>query len=513
MPTNKLLFRSGDAWSESAMYDCLEACQEIAANDLGLDIFPNRLMVVSETGMLDAYAANGMPAMYPHWSFGLRRKEQERGLREGNMGLAYELVVPTNPCISWNLSSNSAAMMLTVIAHAAIGHNHVFKRNHVFERHTQHNSLGSYCQYARRFVLECEKKYGAEEVEYILDAAHSLSLPGGIFRHTEPPEYDLEQEQKNLADRMRAYEENLDPDMLASVSGLREKFLKRPELRENKPLLPQENILWFIERYSPRLKPWQRELIRIVRNLAQQTTYPYVQTKVLNEGAAMFVENYIVRTLYKEGRIDDGTLLEFFETNQAVLYQPEMRRTKQLNARHNPYALGFRIMKEIVRVAGVSGEEAEFFKDWGIDTTGPTAEDYRLFRRYAGKGEWRDVLKHAWADFRDDTLIEQFLTPEAVRQLGLFVIEDEGKQYRVTEIHDELGFELVRTHLARSHCFDSMFPDIRITDVDLLDDRTLTLSYFPRESMRLHQDDAELTREFAEELWGYDVVLHDPARE
>ena len=35
------------------------------------------------------------------------------------------------------------------------------------------------------------------------------------------------------------------------------------------PAEPQENILYFVEKYSPKLEPWQRELVRIVRKLAQ----------------------------------------------------------------------------------------------------------------------------------------------------------------------------------------------------------------------------------------------------
>ncbi len=52
--------------------------------------------------------------------------------------------------------------------------------------------------------------------------------------------------------------------------------------------LPEENLLYFLEKNSPSLKPWQREMLRIVRNLAQYF-YPQRQTKVMNEGCATFV--------------------------------------------------------------------------------------------------------------------------------------------------------------------------------------------------------------------------------
>ena len=45
------------------------------------------------------------------------------------------------------------------------------------------------------------------------------------------------------------------------------------------------------------LKPWQREMLRIVRNLAQYF-YPQRQTKVMNEGCATFVHYTIMNRLY-----------------------------------------------------------------------------------------------------------------------------------------------------------------------------------------------------------------------
>jgi spore cortex formation protein SpoVR/YcgB (stage V sporulation) len=41
-------------------------------------------------------------------------------------------------------------------------------------------------------------------------------------------------------------------------------------------------------RSAPRLEPWQREILRIIRLIAQYF-YPQTQTKVMNEGAALYV--------------------------------------------------------------------------------------------------------------------------------------------------------------------------------------------------------------------------------
>ena len=46
------------------------AIEEIALDELGLDLYPNQIEIISSEQMLDAYASTGMPLMYSHWSFG-----------------------------------------------------------------------------------------------------------------------------------------------------------------------------------------------------------------------------------------------------------------------------------------------------------------------------------------------------------------------------------------------------------------------------------------------------------
>ena len=67
-----------------------------------------------------------------------------------------------------------------------------------------------------------------------------------------------------------------------------QKLLKElPQHEERFPSEPQENILYFIEKNAPLLEPWQSEIVRIVRKIAQYF-YPQRQTKVMNEGWATF---------------------------------------------------------------------------------------------------------------------------------------------------------------------------------------------------------------------------------
>ena len=96
---------------------------------MNLDVYPNQLEIISSEQMLDAYSSLGMPLMYRHWSFGKRFVSEEKLYRKGQRGLAYELVINSNPCITYLMEENTMAMQALVTAHAAFGHNHFFKNN------------------------------------------------------------------------------------------------------------------------------------------------------------------------------------------------------------------------------------------------------------------------------------------------------------------------------------------------------------------------------------------------
>src|SRR5207248_4370749 len=111
-----------------------DACEEIARSELGLEIYPNQIEVITAEQMLDAYSSAGMPLFYKHWSFGKHFAYHEAFYRKGIMGLAYEIVINSSPCISYLMEENTATMQALVIAHAAFGHNHFFKNNYLFKQ-------------------------------------------------------------------------------------------------------------------------------------------------------------------------------------------------------------------------------------------------------------------------------------------------------------------------------------------------------------------------------------------
>ena len=485
-----LLFE-GAEWNFDTLRRAHDAIEEIARRDLGLDIYPNQIEIISSEQMLDAYSSVGMPVMYRHWSFGKHFIHHERLYRKGARGLAYEIVINSNPCISYCLEENSMALQALVMAHAAFGHNHFFKNNHLFRQWTDPNGILDYLEYARGYMQNCEERHGQAEVEKLLDSAHAL-MPASVFRHRRPPEPSLRAERERQARRIEE-EERATHYLWDALPGSRRTLLDDSEMRERKRSmrLPEENLLYFVERYSPTLKPWQREALRIVRHIGQYF-YPQKQTQVMNEGCACFVHFHILHRLHEQGRIDDGAMLEILHNHTNVLTQPDFDDPRFGGI--NPYALGFAMMRDIRRVC-----------------ENPSSEDREWFPEIAGKRDWRGVLKEAWSNYRDESFIQQYLGPEVIRRFRMFALEDEAEDpfYVVSGIHDERGYRRVRDTLARSRDISISEPEIQVVDVDLLGDRVLRLQHIRRDSVPLDKAAREATLTHLQSLWGHRVVMED----
>src|SRR3546814_16757181 len=81
-------------------------------------------------------------------------------------GLAYELVINSDPCISYIMEENSAVMQTLVIAHAAFGHNHFFKNNYLFKQWTDAEGILDYLEFAKGYIMNRseERSVGKEWV-------------------------------------------------------------------------------------------------------------------------------------------------------------------------------------------------------------------------------------------------------------------------------------------------------------------------------------------------------------
>jgi stage V sporulation protein R len=489
--TSNLLFRGSD-WNFKTLSRTYDAIEQVALEDFRLEVYPNQLEIISSEQMLDAYASIGMPLMYRHWSFGKHFIHEEQLYRKGRRGLAYEIVINSNPCITYLMEENTMALQALVTAHAAFGHNHFFKNNYLFQQWTDAGAILNYMEFAKGYIARCEERYGTTAVEEIVDAAHAL-MDQAVFRYRRPPRLSSEKERERLRERLE-YEEQSFSDLWRTLPRPKERESSTEaerEAEERKKILnlPEENLLYFLEKNSLILEPWQREVVRIVRIVAQYF-YPQRQTKVMNEGCATFVHYIIMNRLFEQGRISEGTMLEILQSHTNVVFQPGFDDPRYSGI--NPYALGFAMMEDIRRIA-----------------TEPTEEDRDWFPDYAGNGEWLDTLLDAWANHRDESFIRQFLSPALIRKFHLFQLADEaGANYlEVAAIHDERGYEKVRAALANSYDVSANQPNIQVVDVDLLGDRHLRLQHLVQNGVVLAEGPRDSTLRHIRRLWGYDVSL------
>src|SRR6266511_3122350 len=119
--TDELLFEGAD-WDFRMLQRICDACEQVARDELKLDVYPNQIEVITAEQMLDAYSSVGMPLFYKHWSFGKHFAFQEASYRKGLMGLAYEIAINSSPCISYQMEENSATKHTLDAAHAVMSH-------------------------------------------------------------------------------------------------------------------------------------------------------------------------------------------------------------------------------------------------------------------------------------------------------------------------------------------------------------------------------------------------------
>ncbi|MCY1349824.1 SpoVR like protein [compost metagenome] len=377
--------------------------REIAriAGEFGLDTYPNQIEIITAEQMLDAYASAGLPVGYNHWSYGKHFLASERSYQRGHMGLAYEIVINSNPCIAYLMEENTMPIQAD-------------RENYL---QMQVNDLWRTLPKHRPHALTADDE-----------------MPEMAF----PPE-------------------------------------------------PQENLLYFIEKNAPKLAPWQREIVRIVRKIAQYF-YPQRQTKVMNEGWATFWHYTILHQLYEEKLVNDAFMIELLQAHTNVIYQPPYHSPYYSGM--NPYTVGFLIFQDLRRMC-----------------ENPTDEDYRWAPEIAGS-DWRTTLDFAMRNFKDESFLLQFLSPRVIRELKLFSVLDDDREgkLRVTAIHDDEGYRAIRQLMAAQYDLSTMEPNIQVTNVDIGGDRSLTLRHLQNDRRPLAHNFDEVVRHVTR-LWGFTVRL------
>lgn len=460
----------------------------VAHEKYGLKTYANEISIIDYEQMLDLYSSVGIPVGYKHWSFGKERASQDQMYKQGRMGLAYEIVINSNPSIAYCMTQNTPLMQMLVIAHASFGHNSFFKNNHMFRQFTDADEILPMMERFEQDAARYEERYGADEVEKLFDAAHALEAYA-VNRYSKPHKRTPEEE---TARRMRIEEmrrENYDPvlDRTSVKMSSKDAFTKAAH---EIPADMEENLVRFIASDAPHLKPWQRNLLTQFADKAQYF-YPQKQTQLMNEGWASFWHYTLLTDLREMDLISEGMYLEFLTSHTGVLTQPDFDDKRRYSG-INPYALGFAIFRDIRRMC----EE-------------PTDEDRKHFPNIVGK-PWIPTLMDAMERFKDESFILQFLSPKVARDFKLFCIKDDAEEdeYVVTSIHDDSGFRALREDLASQYRLAERELQIEVAKYNFKGDRALTLQHTMRNGIPIDEGEALETLKHFHYLWGHPVILH-----
>lgn len=502
---SKQLFTSCD-WDEKLLQTIWSKIEE-CGKELRLDYYKPRIELVNFEQMLEAYSSIGLPNVYSHWSFGKSFAEEADAYYKRGGGLAYELIINSNPTIAYCMESNTALLQTLVMAHAVCGHGSFFKNNYMFKNNTDADSILNFIEFSRTFISECEEKYGADNVEDLLTCCHTLQNYGiDIYKKKR---HKSKKEQESVLEAKRQHLDSMDVSENKYFKGLTDSYLFNRdarlqikeslagELEEDFHYLNDENLLYVLEKHSPRLFPWEREIVRIVRQFAQYF-YPQGLTKVMNEGWASFVHYHIMEKLQQKGHIDGGQFLEFLQAHCNVCCN-EKKSKENPDGRFkyfNPYYLGFNIFMDIKRMC----EE-------------PTDEDKELYPDIVNT-DWIDTTHNIMKNFKDEDFIRQYLTPNLMRKMNLvsyeFTHRKGSTKATCLDNCDEEGYTNIRNKVADSHMKFDRLPRLEVDSITLgvHEVKTINIKLFEGDrGQEINMDTAYIVRRYIRCLWGDGVKI------
>jgi len=408
---------------------------------LGLDWYPIEYEICDYKEMIGHMAYTGLPSHYRHWSYGKSFDRIQTEYNLGMSGLPYEMIINSNPSISYLMTENPMSTHILTMAHC-VGHSDFFKNNRMFSETRADTAIDRFKSASKRVKKYMEDpNIGVEAVEHILDACHAIrfQIPRspGIKRRNH----------KNL----KEYYKRL---IINDESGQWDNF------NINKiPLEPESNVLAFIAEHNRFLQPWEKDLITIVE---QESHYfvPQASTKIMNEGWACMMHEKIVNTL----GIPDDYYLSFIRLHNQVV-RPHMGRI-------NPYHLGFKIFKYIEKYKGF--EECLHAREVHNDETflknylnEEICKELNLFsysfNRKEGYSRITDVSdEDSWQRVRDDLINNVGLNGVPVvvikelRKDGTLILEHE---------HDGRDLELSEANKVFTHINDLWQGGVKFTTV------------------------------------------------
>ena len=286
------------------------------AESHGLDWYPITYETCDYFEMLGNMSYHGMPTHYGHWSYGKSFEVQRQQYQAGMTGLPYELIINSNPCISYLMKENPLHLQVLIMAHC-VGHSDFFKNNRSFS-HTRADTVVPRMRNAKKRIQSYieDPSIGIEAVETVIDAAHALS-------------YQVPRHPTELRDLSEIRNEWQEFNRESVLSG------KMSESKYNRiPQEPEYDILGFIGQYARKVEDWERDIIEIIRDEAYYFM-PQIRTKTMNEGWACFWHYKILHEL----ELPQKYHIPFLKSHNQVV-RPHLGSV-------NPYHIGFHLFNKI----------------------------------------------------------------------------------------------------------------------------------------------------------------------
>lgn len=461
-----------------------------ACKDWGLDFYPTVVQLLTYDEISEIAAYGGFPVRFPHWSFGMEYEELQRGYEFG-MHKIYEMVINTNPCYIYNLSSNTLLDHLTVVAHAT-GHNDFFKNNIHFSA-TDTNMLNKMANHGTR-IRKYMARWGKERVTEFLDWVMRLeTLIDGAEAWTDRVVKNKVMRDERTYRHPRRLKVNKERMYMEPFLNTKD-FIKSENAKVAKKDLadeigvfkePTKNILGFLRDNAP-LKPWQADIVSM---LYEESIYfyPQRQTKTLNEGWASTVDSVIMA---EQGMValgqksHDCGIVEYADHKMGVLGGKYSM---------NPYKMGFYLLRDIRN----RWDKGQFGREWDECTDIRVKEKWDTGAKL-GKDKIFEVRKY----YDDLTFIHEFFTEDFCREQEYF----HWKHYPNGEFKIEnRDYNKIKSLLMRRH-LNGGLPDVRLTEPNYRGKGEMMIQHF-HDGRDLHHPYIFDVLTAIRAIWGQDVYL------
>lgn len=464
-----------------------------------LDVYPRRVLIITPKQMAYNYTTVGMGSGMPHWRKGLEFIQTMAKYAKGVMGFAYEIVINTNPCLVYNMDSNSSLMMQLVTNHAAFGHNAFFSMNYLFKQWTDPELILERMKQGPAIAEAVTKKHGKEVLEQVQDAFLALRTQLVVLederRHSmtdlrqfsEVPN-KLKSAEEQLKDRHENDERIYDDVNAKTLSSFQKnKQGGKKSQRITKDInFPTESLGYVLQKLSPFLNS-SDELQELARFELKEAEYFYaqMQTQLMNEGFATLVHYMMTRNMHQSGVLTDGAWGEFMTSHTNVIYQSMYTEAPQYYSGINVYSLGFKMLCDIInaymllsgKIATDSGDGKALIEEY-------EKHYHKLLAMFPYENDdmaWWKAVTYVIQNYIDETFVLEFLSPKIIRDYKIFVVTDtpdlpEDYLVSATAEHPKY-YQEIREKLSHQYAISSKQIRLNIVKYDFKDDRTLHLEH------------------------------------